>query len=201
MSKKTAAIESPPAPARGFVLVGGRSSRFGNDKALHRIGGRPMALRVADVLGQVVESVTLVGRPEKYRRLGLPVIADKLDGIGPLGGILAALEESDAEWNLIVACDLPRIERSVLECLIHRARTAGADVVWPVTPDGRIQPLCAAYAKRAAGRARSQVERGVRKVADAFCGCHIDKPAFADQAPFRNANRASDLESLLEDVL
>ncbi len=196
MGVKPTAIEFPTPSARGFILVGGRSSRFGADKALHRVGGRPMALRVADVLSKVVESVTLVGRPARYRQLGLPVIADKFDGIGPLGGILAALEESDTEWNLIVACDLPRIERSVLECLIQRVRTADADVVWPAAPDGRIQPLCAAYSKRAAVRVRSAVERGVRKVADAFSGCRIAKPSFDDQAPFHNVNRMSELESL-----
>ncbi len=201
MEAKPAAVEFPTALARGFVLVGGRSSRFGRDKALHPVGGRPMALRVADTLAQVVESVTLVGPPAKYRALGLPVIADKREGIGPLGGVLAALEEaaleeSAAAWSLIAACDLPRIDRGALERLLRRALTSGADAVWPATPDGRLQPLCAAYSKRSAARARAAAQRGVFKIADAFASCRIDKLAFADPAPFRNVNHPSDLEAL-----
>ncbi len=196
MGAEPAAITFPTPLARGFVLVGGRSSRFGADKALYPVAGRPMALRAADALAQVVESVTLVGRPEKYRALGLPVIADKPAGIGPLGGILAALDESDTEWSLITACDLPGIDRGAFERLLRRALTSGASAVWPATPDGRLQPLCAAYAKRAAARARAEAERGVFKIADAFASCRIDTLAFANPALFRNVNRLSDLETL-----
>lgn len=204
MREKQAASATPDAPARGFVLVGGRSSRFGADKALHPLDGRPMALRVADVVAQVAASVTLVGPPEKYAALGLPVIPDKVirgkpGGIGPLGGILAALEASETDWNLIAACDLPGIERGVPARLLRRARALPAvDAVWPATPDGRLQPLCAAYAKRAAGPARQAAERGVHKLADAFAACRIAKLPFDDPAPFRNANRAGDMEALLQ---
>lgn len=199
-SRGTAPLD---APAQGFVLVGGRSSRFGADKALHPLGGRPMALCVADVVAQAAASVTLVGPPEKYAALGLSVIPDKdvggkPGGIGPLGGILAALEASASAWNLIVACDLPAVERGVLERLLRRARAEpSVDAVWPAAPDGRPQPLCAAYAKRAAGPARAAAERGVRKVADAFAACRIARLPFDDPAPFRNVNRADDLEALL----
>lgn len=199
VNEKPAAVEFPTSLARGFILVGGHSSRFGADKALHRVAGRPMALRVADVVSRVAASVTLVGRPEKYRQLGLPVMADKLDGIGPLGGILSVLEESDTEWNLIVACDLPRIRQGVLELLMEQTRRSAADVVWPVTPDGRLQPLCAAYSKRSVRRVRPAVERGVRKITEAFAECRIAKLPFEDRAPFSNVNHKSELESLFQD--
>ncbi len=158
-----------------------------------------MAMRVADTVLQVVESVTLIGKPAKYRQLGLPVIADNLEAIGPLGGILTALEDSDAQWNLIVACDLLHLNRDVLERLIDYAIKARADVVWPVTPDGRTQPLCAVYSKTALAHLKPQVERGVRKVTDGFAGCLIEELQFEDQAPFSNFNYLSDISSPLKD--
>ncbi len=158
-----------------------------------------MAMRIADTVLQVVESVTLIGEPAKYRQLGLPVIADNLDAIGPLGGILTALDESDAQWNLIVACDLLHLNRGVLERLIDCAIKAKADVVWPVTPDGRTQPLCAVYSKGALAHVKPQVERGVQKVTDSFAGCLIEKLQFEDQIPFSNFNYLSDISSPLKD--
>ena len=152
-----------------------------------------MAMRVADTLSQVVESVTLIGEPAKFRHLGLPVIADKLEAIGPLGGISTVLEESDAHWNLVVACDLLHLDRSVLERLIDSANNAAADVVWPVTPDGRTQPLCAVYSKAAATHVRAHVEQGIRKVTDAFTECRTLKLRFDDDRPFSNFNYVNDL--------
>jgi molybdopterin-guanine dinucleotide biosynthesis protein A len=193
VSDASKSIEYPTSLVEGFVLVGGRSTRFGHDKALYPIEDRPMAMRVADTLLQVVASVTLIGEPAKYRHLGLPVIADNLEAIGPLGGISTVLEESDAPWNLIVACDLLHLERGVLERLIDCAIDTAADVVWPVTPDGRTQPLCAVYSKASSDHVKSQVEQGIRKVTDAFTERRTLKLRFDDDRPFFNFNYVNDL--------
>ena len=64
---------------------------MGADKALADSGGRAMALRVADKASSVCGTVSLVGDPAIYSDLGLPVIADRFPGQGPLAGIEAAL--------------------------------------------------------------------------------------------------------------
>jgi molybdopterin-guanine dinucleotide biosynthesis protein A len=104
----------------GYILVGGKSSRFGRDKALVEVGGRPLALRVVDALSPVTGTVTLVGAPEKYRHLGLRVIPDLLADFGPLAGILAALDDSQRAWNLLLACDMPRVTAGFLTFLLDR---------------------------------------------------------------------------------
>src|SRR6058998_1400393 len=93
----------------GFVLVGGRSSRMGRDKACLPLQGRTLLEHVAAAVAAAAGSVTLVGSPERYQNLGFRVIADSLPGCGPLGGIHTALGASPADWNLIVACDMPGI--------------------------------------------------------------------------------------------
>jgi len=147
-----------------WVLVGGRSSRMGADKARADSGGRAMALRVADKAAGVCGSVSLVGDPAIYSDMGLPVIADRFPGQGPLAGIEAALAASASDSNLIIACDMPAIDENLLEELF----TADADCVMPRHDDGKVEPLCAVYRRRCHPSIREALEAGIRKVTDAL---------------------------------
>src|SRR5438270_4435707 len=93
----------------GFVLTGGRSSRMGRDKALLPVGGSgpaggfTMVERTAELVRAAADSVTLIGMPERYAHLALPVVADVVEDCGPIGGVLTALTVTQADSNLIVA--------------------------------------------------------------------------------------------------
>jgi molybdopterin-guanine dinucleotide biosynthesis protein A len=187
----------------GYILVGGKSSRFGRDKALVEVGGRPLALRVVDALSPVTGAVTLVGSPEKYRRLGLRVIPDPLADFGPLAGILAALDDSQSAWNLLLACDMPRVTAGFLTFLLDRARESDADIVLPVDAEGCAEPLCAAYALASREGIRRAVEQGTRKVTAAFGGLRVRQLPPAEYAEFdgdgqlfANVNTPAEWESL-----
>ena len=187
----------------GYILVGGKSSRFGRDKALVELGGRPLALRVADALYPVTGEVTLVGSPEKYLHLGLRVIPDPLPDFGPLAGILAALEDSNSAWSLLVACDMPGISSGFLSFLLERARESRADVMLPLDAGGRAEPLCAAYALGSREAIRQAIERGTHKVSDAFDGLRVGRLLPAeygrfdpDGRLFANLNSPADWEEL-----
>jgi molybdopterin-guanine dinucleotide biosynthesis protein A len=91
----------------GFVTAGGRSSRMGRDKAWLELDGRPMIQRVIEQLLLVVPSVTVIANDPEYDRLGLPVVADRNQAVGPLEAIRVALASSLAPSVLLVACDLP----------------------------------------------------------------------------------------------
>ena len=156
------------AETAGYVLVGGKSSRFGQDKALLEWQGRPLATHVARTVQSAAGSATLVGSVEKYQHLGHRVIPDPVDGFGPLAGLLAALDDSASEWNLVVACDMPRLTPDFLGFLLSQARESAADVLLPVDLDGMPQPLCAVYASRSRETIRREVERGAHKMTSAF---------------------------------
>src|SRR5579862_7372387 len=91
----------------GFVLVGGLSARMDSDKALLGVGGSTLVDQIASRVRAAAGNVTLIGPPENYASSGYNVIADRVTGCGPLGGVFTALSVTTAEWNLIVACDLP----------------------------------------------------------------------------------------------
>ncbi len=134
-------------PVGGFVLVGGRSRRMGRNKAWLRWDGRPLFLRAADCLRGYVAEVRLLGPAETYSGFGFPVLPDRQPGRGPLEAVCTGLRHSPYEWNLFLACDLPRVEGRWLERLVESAGRGRADAVVPRV-GGRWQPLCAAYHRR-----------------------------------------------------
>ncbi len=158
-----------------YILVGGKSSRFGSDKALLDIEGRPLAVHLADTASQAAGSVTLVGPPARYEHLGLPVIPDTQADSGPLAGILAALEHTSQPWNLLLACDMPRITPVFLDWLFTQAEQAQQDACLPVSPEGRDEPLCAVYARQAAAAIRRQIEAGTRKITRALDALEVHR--------------------------
>ena len=176
-----------------WILVGGRSSRMGSDKARADSDGRALALRVADKAAAVCGTVSLVGSPAIYGDLGLPVIADRLPGQGPLAGIDAALMASAADLNLIIACDMPALDENLLEQLLM----ADGDCAVPRHDDGKIEPLCAVYRRRCLPVVREALESGVRKVTDALRlledrGLAIRYIRVSSPASFANLNTPED---------
>lgn len=121
---------------------------MGRDKALLPMGNSTLVEHLAGLLARVVDSVSLVGCPDRYTSLDMPVLDESFPGCGPLSGIEAALRSGIAEWNLILACDLPLLETELLERLVVRAAFTSAAAVVPIQDDGRLEPLCAIYHAR-----------------------------------------------------
>lgn len=95
---------------RAYILAGGRSSRFPDDKALQLIDGVPQLLRLQQQLVQVGHLVSVVAdRSDRYSNLGIESIPDIDPQAGPLCGLLTALREqvtkAEPSWILIVGCD------------------------------------------------------------------------------------------------
>jgi len=95
---------------RAYILSGGRSSRFGSDKARAAVEGRPLISRVAESLQPVSHSVVVVAdEADKYDDLSLTTIADPVSHLGPLGGLQTALahllSNRGEGWLLLAACD------------------------------------------------------------------------------------------------
>jgi len=189
----------------GFILVGGKSSRMGDNKAFLDCSGRTLAQHVADEVRQAAGSVHLVGDPAIYSALGYPVIADRLLSAGPLGGVEAVLHSGAArEWNLIVACDMPALDSALLGQLCRAAEgaRATADCLIPRMASGQLQPLCALYRKRCADEAVQALETGLRRMLDWIALLDAEFwPADATEAmrQFQNVNTPPDWAQFLND--
>jgi len=174
-------LAGKPWPVRGirpnavaYILVGGASSRFGSDKALAELDGRPMYLRMNDLFPGHLLKTRLVGDPRKYGDLGIECIADLWPGEGPLGGIVTALRHSEtaaaadfADFNIIVSCDMPFLTKDWIESLLTRAFNSDAQVVLPRSRHG-LEPLCAVWSTKARVAVEKQFQKGTRKVTEAI---------------------------------
>jgi len=164
-------MDSQGVSAAGFVLVGGRSRRMGRDKALLELEGKPMFLRIAELvqpqvkefmlLGSAAGSATgsAAGSAERYARFGIPVVEDQYPAMGPLGALCTGLKISSCDWNLFFACDLPHLRRRIVAMLLERARHTSAEAVVPRVRD-RWQPLCAAYHRSCLPAMEAAIHRG-----------------------------------------
>jgi molybdopterin-guanine dinucleotide biosynthesis protein A len=172
----------------GFVLAGGSSSRMGLDKALLRYGSTTLIQHVAARVAAAAGSASLVGSPARYRHLGYPVIPDNFADGGPVAGIQAALAASAADWNLVVACDMPAVTVEFLEVLLATAERSGAEALIPRWPRGWLEPLCAVYRRELAGPLAEALRQGVRKAAAALASLRVAYWPITEPGYFANLN-------------
>jgi molybdenum cofactor guanylyltransferase len=177
----------------GYVLAGGGSTRFGRDKALVEIEGAPMLSRMRALLGAVTKEVNVIAAPPKYAKLGITGVGDRWEGQGPLAGIITALlttKESagNAEWNVIVGCDMPFLTREWLTYLVQRAQASSAEVVTPQSTQG-LEPLCSCWRTSAAAKLQQAFEGGTRKITQATKLLQMEVVDEADWKRFDTAGR------------
>jgi molybdopterin-guanine dinucleotide biosynthesis protein A len=179
----------------GFVLAGGNSTRMGRDKALLPHGGGTLLEHICRVVAEAAGCVAVIGPQGRYGHVGFEVIPDLEPGLGPLGGIHTALSLQRARWNLVVACDMPRLGLATLTDLVRRAKDSEADCLMPVTSDGP-QPLCAMYRGRCLVPVEQALAEGVRKISTALERVVVEHLHLSDTTSFMNLNTPEDWESL-----
>ncbi len=137
-----------PKPLYGLVLTGGKSKRMQQDKALLRYRDKPHAKYIYDLLENYCEKVYISARKDQWNNselAALPTLLDRDDDMGPLGGILTALESHpDAYW-LIMACDLAYLCSSTIENLLMNYHEDVVATCYHNLKYGFPEPLCALY--------------------------------------------------------
>lgn len=186
----------------GIILAGGRSSRFGSNKALADFRGIPLIRQVSGVLDSLFsEKLLITQTPELYGFLGWPTRPDLIPGQGPLGGIHAALTAARASRCFIAACDMPFLQAGLISYLCAQADEEW-DVVVPCLDHG-MEPLHAVYRKTALAVIEEDLSVGQKKISTCFARLRIRKVPRAeigkivpDLTAFCNINRHEDLQNL-----
>ncbi|MCB1049134.1 MAG: molybdenum cofactor guanylyltransferase [Acidobacteria bacterium] len=125
------------------ILIGGKSTRMGRDKALIPVAGQPNAQRIADLAARLCQTeAVFLGDP----RPGLsgPFLPDREREAGPLSAILGAFDGLPSQTLLVLACDLPHLDEAALSWLL--AQGSKGESVWPRFPDSPyLEPLLGIY--------------------------------------------------------
>jgi len=148
----------------GIILAGGTAGRFGCDKGLLELAGKPLVLHVFDrIKDQVDEVIVVVGSTEQKRsyskvfpsKIEIHVDAEKENC--PLIGALTGFANASGTYSVLLPCDTPFISRDVIELLFEAS--SNVDAAIPRWPNGYIEPLQAVYHT---GSALSAAKKAVR---------------------------------------
>jgi molybdopterin-guanine dinucleotide biosynthesis protein A len=149
-----------------IILAGGFSTRFGQNKALLQLGGKPLILHVLDRVSSVVDERIIVVNTEEQKNQLQKVVKNKAEILldeyktqTPLAGAYTGFKHAKSEYALLLSCDTPFVNtdvaRLLLECSINRSAAI------PRWPEGYIEPLQAAYhTKPALTAAETALEQG-----------------------------------------
>lgn len=170
----------------GAVLAGGRSSRFGSDKGSATLGDRSLVEHATAAIRPYVDELVVIGT----RYGGLPDLPRP--GLGPLGGIAAALDHAAARGFrcvLTIGCDMPIVPPILLEALLRREPSFCADApvlgLWP-----------SACGAQLLAHIETGDDRSVRGWARSIGALPIASPL-----PLANVNTRADLDQLERDVM
>jgi molybdenum cofactor guanylyltransferase len=176
----------------GLVLAGGMARRMGGeDKGLVQLLGRPLIEHVLGALRPQVGPVLINANRnlERYAEFGHPVIPDDLAGyMGPLAGVLAALQHLRTEFMLTVPCDAPLIASDLARRMHDSCIAAGADVA--VATDGqRQQPVFLLLRAGVASGLAAYLAAGGRRIDAWFGQLRLAEADFGDEPDtFINVN-------------
>lgn len=145
---------------------------MGRDKARLVLARSSLLERSIAALEEVVPTVLLAsGSTPRYVESGRECLLDVRAGVGPLAGLVAALERlqgAGIDYACVLACDMPGATSEVFRALLAEARATGADVCLVRTPNGT-EPLCGVYHVRALPAVRAALERGERRMNAFHC--------------------------------
>jgi molybdopterin-guanine dinucleotide biosynthesis protein MobB len=136
-----------PPKVSGLLLVGGRSVRMGRDKSQLQLHGCSQLEHSFELLSGVCEEVFVSGRHDQACER--PFIADRLLDMGPVGGLLSAMEAQPERAWLAMAVDMPWMKVDVLRLLVDQRRPFATATAFRSPQSDLPEPLCAIYEPKA----------------------------------------------------
>ena len=162
-----------------IVLAGGKGLRLGRDKALETINNTSLLQRAISQLSFFNSDIVIVtAAKQSFPRLTghsrLRIVTDTYPGKGPMVGICTGLTASSTIYNLVVACDMPFLNRDLLQYMTEVVDNF--DIVVPRL-DNMVEPLHAIYSKNCLAPAESLIKQGIMSVHQLF---HLTKVRYVE---------------------
>ncbi len=187
----------------GVILAGGESTRMGKNKAFIEINGKRIIDRTVSLFREIFDDVLLVtNTPLDYIELKVRIVTDLVPGKGSLGGIYTGLFFSSSPKAFFVGCDMPFLDRRVIQYFLSLAQTA--DIVVQRTKD-YWQPLHAIYPRTLLKPIERLLQQGELTIIKAYQGMRVREVTGEELKPFdpdlhtlSNFNTPEELKKLLE---
>lgn len=182
------------------ILAGGAARRMGGeDKGLTQLNSKAMIAYVIERLSVQSPSLQInCNRSQQaYAEFGYPLFEDTIaGGLGPLAGLLSALEHSDSDYVLSVPCDTPLLPTDLIERMLQTIAQENAEAC-TVNDGDRLHPVVLLVKRSVVTGLRSYLTDGGRKVHDWFYSVPHCSADFSDQPEaFININTPEQLATL-----
>jgi molybdopterin-guanine dinucleotide biosynthesis protein A len=149
-----------------FIIAGGKSSRFGEDKSLYRFRGKPLIEHVTDTLKDIFQDIGIIANDgEKFSYLKLPTYPDIIPDLGPIGGLLTALKQSKTEKTFIIPCDMPNLNADLIRYMV--SLSDDYDIIVPFANDF-YEALHAIYSIKCIDIVERTISAGRRQIISFF---------------------------------
>ena len=129
----------------GVLLAGGESRRMGRDKSGIEVDGVTTAERTIAAFRLLFADVFAVSKTTgRFAGFGCREVADIFDEMGAMVGVLTALKEAKTDYIFVAACDMPFIDKAVVELIVSKG--TGFRAALPLI-SGKGDPLHALYGR------------------------------------------------------
>jgi molybdopterin-guanine dinucleotide biosynthesis protein A len=189
-------------PLKGLVLAGGQSLRMGHDKGAVNWHGTEQRYYMADMLADFCSEVYLSCRAEQTQTFDTEykTIDDSFTGLGPFGAILSAFRHDPNSAWLVVACDLPLLDRLALQYLTDNRDTSAVATAYKNEEEGFPEPLITIWEPKAYSRLLSYLSQGYSCPRKVLINSNIHLLHANDSKVLTNVNTPEELEKIKEQL-
>ena len=188
-----------------IILAGGESSRMGRDKALLLLENRTLLGRICTVASECTDSVYVVTpRTKKYRSIvpaNCQLISEKLrsnqKSNSPLIGFIQGISYVKTEWILLLACDLPKLDSSLVkQWMLDLPTVLPAEIAFLPRYEDKWEPLCGFYRRSCLPLLKAYIETGNNSFQDFLARYPIKELKLLDRSCLFNCNTPQDWASI-----
>lgn len=180
-----------------YILAEGNSSRMGTDKGLVNIADKPMMAHCIDHITPLQKEIVLITSNPTYSTFNCRMISDKIKGRGPVQGILSTLNDASTDKSIIITCDMPLINVSLIERLLLSAKNN--EIV--CFSKEFIYPFPGIYSKEILSTLTKKVEQGERKLRDLIPQFRHKLLPIEQADLFLNVNTPADVKLVEEKLI
>lgn len=181
---------------KALILAGGMSTRMGTDKGLIDYHGQNQAEFLADLMSKYVSEVKISCRADQTENFSgkYPTLTDRIEGMGPYGGILTAfMDDPNSAW-LVLACDLPLVNATTIEGLLEKRDPSSVATSYRNPETDFPEPLLTIWEPKAYSRLLQFMALGYSCPRKVLINSDVNVIESSDPERLMNANTPEDYE-------
>jgi len=183
----------------GIILAGGLSSRMGEDKGIIQLDEYKMIEKIIHLIDPFCDELIISANNSNYDKFGLKVVNDKIERIGPLGGIYSCMTDEKSNYYLVMSCDTPNITDITIAKLFDNIEEY--DAVTPII-NGNMEPLISLFSKKSINKIEVEIKKKNFKLQKVIKNLNYNtieiNKSEETQKEFLNINAKEDLKKYYE---